>query len=654
MFSPPFYFYVGELGRRLMESFPMNPASDLENTVRAVVAHQTPGKLARGAAILANYRWTQIGRRVFRLLSQRLRPSRTVGDWPEAAGARLRPVSPRVEALARLVVDARVGWIATQDSDLSSGRLVIMGETLDVGRPMCWRELAAEQALSHLLRFQLQYQEFLLGQLAKDGTAAWPLIWEALSSWLVSFPPLATRRTTDAWHPYCISRRIPVWCWLLTLGNPSPELRDRLTQSLASQAEYLSGHLEIELGGNHLLENVAALAMAAGFVDHERAGHWLERAWRVWQCERAEQILAHGEHFERSPMYHCQVAANLLKQSIVVAELDDDIAKEWKQTGLAMVNFVRQIEHPDGEIPLLSDSGWEEAPSLAELQQIADLAESCGESPVIRNKSRSTITHHASSLRSRTVGPYWIARWNTGGRPSMVLVDGGEVGPRHLPAHAHADLSNLEISIAGQRWIVDSGNFQYAAGSMRDYCRSSLAHNVLTVGNSNSCEIWGSFRMGHRGRIVEFRSGSTAGCQWVVVAHDGYRKVGVSRVTRLLGVDEFGSIYVADRVEGKPSRPVVGGVHCHPSVRILFPDSEPASLWKLEQDGCEQWLAFLGATRVARASGWYCPRFGCRERNEAFLYEGSDESGQIIGWILSPMRPEFEEFPTWILEQLGR
>lgn len=631
----------------------MNRVLDLESIVREVVANQTPGKLARGAAILVNYRWKQIGWRVLRLLSQRLRPGRTVGDWPEAASARLRPVSPRVATLARLVVDSRADWSSTRDSELSSGRLVIIGETLDVGRPIRWRELATSHKLSHLLRFQLQYHEFLLGQLAKGGTAAWSLIWEALSSWLASFPPRTTRRTEDAWHPYCISRRIPVWCWLLTLGNPSPELRDRLTQSLASQAEYLSRHLETELGGNHLLENLAALAIAAGFVDHQRAGHWLQQATRVWQHERAEQILDHGEHYERSPMYHCQVAANLLKQAIVVSELNREVAEDWKQTGRAMVDFIRQIEHPDGEIPLLSDSGWEEAPSLAELKQIADLAESCAGSPAQRNEPRSTDPGPTGSLRSLTVGPYWIARWNTGGRPSMVLVDGGEVGPRHLPAHAHADLTNLEISIAGQRWIVDSGNFQYAAGSMRDYCRSSLAHNVLTVGNSNSCQMWGSFRMGRRGQIVEFRSGSAARRQWVVVAHDGYRKAGVSRVTRLVGVDELGSIYVADRVDGKPSKPVAGVVHCHPAVCRHSIDSKDSSRWKLERDGCEQWLSFVGATRIERALSWYCPRFGRRERNEAFLYEGSDESAQIIGWILSPMRVDSNVFPAWIWEQLG-
>ena len=37
-----------------------------------------------------------------------------------------------------------------------------------------------------------------------------------------------------------------------------------------------------------------------------------------------------------------------------------------------------------------------------------------------------------------------------------------------MPAHAQCDLTNLVASVGGRRWIVDSGNFDYQAGSMRE------------------------------------------------------------------------------------------------------------------------------------------------------------------------------------------
>ena len=45
-----------------------------------------------------------------------------------------------------------------------------------------------------------------------------------------------------------------------------------------------------------------------------------------------------------------------------------------------------------------------------------------------------------------------------------LLVDCGEIGPDYLPGHAHCDTLSFELSLSGQRVVVDSGCGIYVDG----------------------------------------------------------------------------------------------------------------------------------------------------------------------------------------------
>ena len=154
-----------------------------------------------------------------------------------------------------------------------------------------------------------------------------------------------------------------------------------------------------------------------------------------------------------------------------------------------MFTFVSELLHPDGEIPLFSDSGFGEAPSM---KQITALSTEAG----------LAVSGH--DLGTKQIGDYWIYR----GTKTTAVFDCGQVSCSWLPAHAHCDLLGFEMSWLGQRWIVDSGNYNYEDDAMRLYCRSSLAHNVVTVGGQNHCDVWSKFRMGRRGKTLRFSPGS--------------------------------------------------------------------------------------------------------------------------------------------------
>lgn len=106
-------------------------------------------------------------------------------------------------------------------------------------------------------------------------------------------------------------------------------------------------------------------------------------------------------------------------------------------------------------------------------------------------------------------------------------MDIGAVGPDYLPGHAHADTLSFELSLHGKRLMVNGGTSTYEASAERVRQRGTAAHNALMIDGHDSSEVWSSFRVARRARIVDVRvieetRSETIG---IAAAHDGYRRL---------------------------------------------------------------------------------------------------------------------------------
>jgi uncharacterized heparinase superfamily protein len=483
-----------------------------------------------------------------------------------------------------------------------------LNDRRQLGQPMDW-SLQRFPDASHLWRFQLQYHEFLLSAAADASSKTNRDIFRTIEHWIATFEPSATERGTDAWHPYCVSRRISAWIWLwVTI----PELRlfPAMLVSLHDQASFLSTNLEWDPGGNHLLENLAALGLAAAFFEPDASESWLRIVERNLEPELSKQILAHGEHFERSPMYHCQVLGNLLILACALRGVHEGLAEHCRATAGRMIEFLNHIVHPDGEIPLWGDSVFGECPSVDLLRKLAGLADIPWPKPA----------------SAAVCGPYWIDR-----TPSAALLwDAGPVGADDLPAHAHCDLLSLEASIGDRRWIVDSGNFDYDSGSMRRYCRSSVAHNVVVANDMELADCWSKFRMGFRGSPTLFEHGERAGAHWARARHDAYRRGNIKGMDRLL--IRWADAWICADFPQSASRPrLTGYLHLAPELDVR-PHSPRA--FDISDGQTERRIEFFGVEEVELAEGWYCPEFGRRIRNPCLVYRQSAGPVTPLGWLM--------------------
>jgi hypothetical protein len=343
---------------------------------------------------------------------------------------------------------------------------------------------------------------------------------DVLSSWLDTYPGPSAEADRAAWHPYCLSRRIAVWCRLLrtTFAESSEDttvrtLRPRLMGSLAEQARTLTGRLERDLGGNHLWENARALALVGEFFDGPEADRWRRLGLSLLERCVAEQVAETGEHFERAPMYQAELAEGLSEVAETLADLEPAAAERLAAVAARMTRFLDAIRHPDGTVPLLGDTTLDH-PACRASRPPSPRSDWAGldagpTSGLDAGLTSENVVRAAQAvdegLRVEEIGDYWIVdagpRGPDGRGLHRLIIDAGDMGPDHLPAHAHADLLGFEMSRFGHRLITDAGVYQYQGAERNRYRRSS-AHNVLTVDGHELADVWGEFRMGRRGHVV--------------------------------------------------------------------------------------------------------------------------------------------------------
>ena len=359
------------------------------------------------------------------------------------------------------------------------------------------------------------------------------LAWHAdlMERWILENPPAQG----NGWEPYPTSLRMVNWVkWALT-GNI---LSGVAHQSLAVQARYLLDRLEVHLLGNHLWANAKALVFAGLFFDGVEAAGWRDKGLALLQRELEEQVLPDGGHFERSPMYHSIILEDLLdlvqlasRHPGVIGEVQ---VSQWRETSARMLRWLRVMSHPDGGIAFFNDAALGVAPDIAALARYAVAL------------GLETMQSPLAEIEALPESGY--VRMQCG--PSVLIADVAEIGPDYLPGHAHADSLSFELSLHGQRVLVNGGTSTYDAGQARTNERGTTMHNTVQVDGLDSSETWGSFRVARRARPLGVRWGSDGDNLWLEAGHDGYLRLPGRVIHRRRWLLKSDCLQVTDGLEG--------------------------------------------------------------------------------------------------------
>jgi glycosyltransferase involved in cell wall biosynthesis/uncharacterized heparinase superfamily protein len=353
-----------------------------------------------------------------------------------------------------------------------------------------------------------------------------------LREWLAHTKPYRPGYWLDAWNGYAVSLRVVVWMQqLATRPHLDARLREEMIESLKGQIEFLARNLETDLGGNHLVKNMKALLWASVFFDGPAAGSWRGIGLHLLREVLAEQILDDGMHEERSPSYHAQVFADLLE---IRAAVDcGPLAPALDRCLYAMAQVAVDLAHPDGNAALFNDSGLHMAYAPAVLLDLW------------RTISGETITPRRTFALPNA--GYYGAR--NGG--DLIIADCGAISPDHLPAHGHGDVLSFELSVGGQRLVVDPGVYEYVAGNRRRKSRSAANHNTLCFEGSDQADFFGDFRVGRRptARVLKYEERPDGFL--LQGTHDGFSHLpGRPQHVRRFE-SEKGRLTIADWITGK-------------------------------------------------------------------------------------------------------
>lgn len=328
--------------------------------------------------------------------------------------------------------------------------------------------------------------------------------------------------TRPAWDPYPLSLRVVNWTkWLLGGGSVVPGM----AQSLAEQVRWLLQSVEYQILGNHLLSNAKALAFAGVAFTGPEADRWLDVGLGILRREVAEQLLPDGGNFERSPMYHALCLEDLLDLINLAQAHPSRVpagdAATWRTLAGQARFWLDTMTHPDGEIAQFNDAAVGIAPRPAQLHRYAD---DLG----VSAEPGSGVRQAGPNLVWLTASGYVRATSDT----AALICDVAPLGPNYLPAHGHADTLSFELSVRGQRIVVNGGTSRYGEGAGRLAERKTRAHSTVEVAGEDSSEVWGGFRVARRARPFAVSATVDKGAVMISASHDGYKRLPGSPVHR--------------------------------------------------------------------------------------------------------------------------
>lgn len=205
-----------------------------------------------------------------------------------------------------------------------------------------------------------------------------------------------------------------------------------------------------------------------------------------------------------------------------------------------------------------------------------------------------------------------------------MLIDVGDVGPPHLPAHSHNDHLSLLLWIGGKQVLADTGVYDYGGNERRQYSRSVRSHNTVQYADAEPIPIGGSYLMGRRTAVDVLERGTSG----VEAKYSRDTTVG-PRYEHRRKVFATGSGWkVVDSVQSDETDSYTVRYHFHPSIDVCETNGSSHE-FVVCGDGSElARFGFAGGSEHRLVRTPYFERFG-REQYRPSIEVESDTDTDI-------------------------
>jgi hypothetical protein len=379
------------------------------------------------------------------------------------------------------------------------------------------------------------------------------------ASWMDANPPTIGVNWASSLE---VSLRSIAWLWGIYFFKDAdaltPQLFLRLLKFLYAHARHIETYLSTYFAPNtHLTGEALGLYYLGTLLpEFKRAGHWRALGARILLAQLPRHVLSDGSYFEHSTYYE-RYTADFYTHFLLLARANDIAAQDGKGGKLeekltTALDHLMYITRPDGTSPYVGD---DDGGRLAALDDRApddfratlavgggvysrgDYKFVAGEAPESLLwllgpqglQDYDLLRAHPPSTGSRGFpdGGYYVMRDGWKRDDNYMLFLAGSHGARALNfGHAHADALSFELAPGGRTLLVDPGTYTYTGSKeMRDWFRSSLAHNTLTIDGESSSLPDGPFSWRQIARSSAANWTSCERFDYVKGRHDGYSRL---------------------------------------------------------------------------------------------------------------------------------
>ncbi|MFZ2904633.1 MAG: alginate lyase family protein [Cyclobacteriaceae bacterium] len=260
-------------------------------------------------------------------------------------------------------------------------------------------------------------------------------------------------------------------------------------------------NVEYHLRANHLLENACSLVVGSFYFRNKQL---YAKGSRLLVAQLNEQIFKDGGHYERSPMYHMIILHRLLDIVNVllgnkIFDSQEDLLQILKVKTGRMLSWAKNMSC-NNCLPAFHDSTNTEKVNIPLVEAYARRLKI--EMPVISLEDSNYRKYKTNDL--------------------SLVMDIGSANPSFQPGHYHAGIFNFVLYVKDIPCIVDIGVSTYENNERRQYERSTMAHNTITINRVNQSEVWDSFRVGRRAKVYIEKDIKDS----LMATHDGYDDIG--------------------------------------------------------------------------------------------------------------------------------
>ncbi|WP_171038197.1 alginate lyase family protein [Aquibacillus sediminis] len=447
----------------------------------------------------------------------------------------------------------------------------------------------------------------------------------------------------DGWEPYTLSLRtvnlVKSYLILKEQLIKDDEFIRLFKESLYTQFAFLFRNLEFHLYGNHLMENIRSLIYGGLLFEGKEPKKWLEKGYQLYVQQMREQFLEDGGHFERSPMYHLIMLENTTETYLLLENNKFNVPEDIKQRLKNGYNFALDILHPDNNISIFNDAAFGIAKKPEEILPVGgylfSIEEIKARFPIgslnlyllmgTQDDRISEIeTKAVSTVQYSQTGYYMMTDQN-----SKMIIDCGEVGPDYNPGHAHSDTLSYELSYENNRWIVDSGTFEYA-GNHRHSFRTTEAHNTVKIDGVDQSEVWSTFRVGKRAKPIDAKLEQKNDHAIFIGEHDGYKRLADPLIHQRSIVNKDNAYLILDTFRCDSNHQFDSFIQLHPSIDVKYKNN-----YLETTDGLRYIyiIPFYMKEQVLIDSE-YSDEFGLKYSNKRIKFSGDTSYSKETGYIL--------------------